>query len=103
MSALLPIFVTGIARAQGSPMNTSDPASQAPEGPLVAEPPPVAPPATATSVPAVPAPPAPKKSEESSCKFAYHGFLRAPLRLGVGKRLDSDLPPGYDISGSKVT
>jgi hypothetical protein len=56
-----------------------------------------------THIPLPSAPPPPAKHDESSWKFAYHGYLRAPLRLGVGKRLDSDLPPGYDVSGSRTT
>jgi hypothetical protein len=36
-------------------------------------------------------------SEESSWKFDYHGYLRAPLRFGIGKRLPEDTP-GYDPS-----
>jgi hypothetical protein len=36
-------------------------------------------------------------SDESSWKFDYHGYLRAPLRFGIGKRLPEDTP-GYDPS-----
>ena len=125
IAAALPLFFPALARAQGSPMNTGDPASQAPEGPAAEAPPPEPPPTIgekpatspgplrplpitapgtqASTVPQGPPPPAPKKNDESSWKFSYHGFLRAPMRVGVGKRLDSDLPPGYDVSGSRVT
>ena len=69
-------------------------------------------PALATSLSSVPAavlptappsPPTPKKSDESPWKFAYHGYLRAPLRFGIGTRRDSDLPAGYDVSDTRTT
>lgn len=44
-----------------------------------------------------------KSPDESAWQFSYHGYLRAPMRIGIGKRLKSDLPPGYDISGSRTT
>ena len=60
--------------------------------------------APGTQVATIPSRPAPlPKRDESSWKFSYHGYLRAPMRLGVGKRIDSDLPPGYEISGSRTT
>lgn len=60
--------------------------------------------APGTQVATIPSAPAPlPKRDESSWKFSYHGYLRAPMRLGVGKRVDSDLPPGYEISGSRTT
>jgi hypothetical protein len=34
---------------------------------------------------------------ERSFEFGYHGYLRAPMRVGVGKRLPEDTP-GYDVS-----
>lgn len=36
-------------------------------------------------------------ASERSFEFGYHGYLRAPLRVGIGKRLPEDTP-GYDVS-----
>jgi hypothetical protein len=53
------------------------------------------------------APPAPtwatgkKPSDESAWKFDYHGYLRAPMRMGINKALPEDTN-GYSVSGSKV-
>ncbi len=53
-------------------------------------------------------PPAPtwvsgvKNADESTWKFDYHGYLRAPMRVGVNKQLPSDTN-GYTVSGSKTT
>jgi len=35
--------------------------------------------------------------DEQAFKFDYHGYLRAPMRLGIGKRLPEDTP-GYPVS-----
>jgi hypothetical protein len=35
---------------------------------------------------------------EAQWKFSYHGYLRAPMRIGLGKRLPEDTN-GYTISG----
>jgi len=71
---------------------TSEPATLPPLTP--ARPAPAAPP---------PVPPPSVSHEPSSWKFGYTGYLRAPLRFGIGARRRSDLPPGYDVSGTKTT
>lgn len=43
-----------------------------------------------------------KNADESTWKFDYHGYLRAPMRLGVNKSVASDTN-GYTVSGSKTT
>jgi hypothetical protein len=75
----------------GQELATSEPATL-PPNPASARP--------ATVVP--PKAPAPAKSEESGWKFGYHGFLRAPLRFGIGERRPSDTN-GYDVSGTHTT
>lgn len=42
-----------------------------------------------TSTPVVP-PPAARASADRGWKFDYHGYFRAPLRVGLGKRLPED-------------
>jgi hypothetical protein len=37
------------------------------------------------------------EGDERSFEFGYHGYLRAPMRVGIGKRLPEDTP-GYDVS-----
>lgn len=54
------------------------------------------------------APPAPtwvsgvKNADESTWKFDYHGYLRAPMRIGLNKQLPSDTN-GYTLNTSKTT
>lgn len=43
-----------------------------------------------------------KNADESTWKFDYHGYLRAPMRIGLNKQLPSDTN-GYQVSGSKTT
>jgi hypothetical protein len=42
-----------------------------------------------------------KPSDESAWKFDYHGYLRAPMALGINKALPEDTN-GLQVSGSKV-
>jgi hypothetical protein len=42
-----------------------------------------------------------KPTDESAWKFDYHGYLRAPMRMGINKALPEDTN-GYTVSGSKV-
>lgn len=39
---------------------------------------------------------------ERSFEFGYHGYLRAPMRVGIGKRLPEDTP-GYDVIQGETT
>src|SRR5262249_34172551 len=89
------------ASASSSANGASTASPDTPPGPALATAPVGVP---AAGLPAAAPPPPPSnKSGESAWKFSYHGYLRAPLRFGVGRRRDSDLPPGYDISGTRTT
>ncbi|HTQ05302.1 MAG TPA: hypothetical protein VMI54_15670 [Polyangiaceae bacterium] len=68
--------------------------------------PPLTPEGTAPSAKPASAPPPPPPSVShapSPWKFGYTGYIRAPLRFGIGVRRRSDYPPGYDVSGSRTT
>jgi hypothetical protein len=43
-----------------------------------------------------------KSGDESAWKFDYHGYLRAPMKLGIGKRLPEDTN-GYGIKDQGST
>jgi hypothetical protein len=38
-----------------------------------------------------------ESTDERSFQFGYHGYLRAPMRVGIGRRLQEDTP-GYDVA-----
>jgi hypothetical protein len=74
----------------GGPAGPGAPPTEVEEPPTKASPPPV------TRVSGV------KASDESSWKFDYHGYLRAPMRFGIGKTLPEDTN-GYGVSGTNTT
>jgi hypothetical protein len=42
----------------------------------------------------------PEKAGSSEWKFDYHGYFRAPMRVGMGKR---DVQPGFEVEGASDT
>ncbi len=74
--------------------NAGGPAGPMPENPSRAEAPP----------PASAAPRIPTEPEDSggSWHFDYHGYLRAPMRIGIGRRLPEDTN-GFGVSGRSAT
>jgi hypothetical protein len=72
------------------PAGPGAPPTEVEEAPTKASPPPM------TRVSGV------KAADESSWKFDYHGYLRAPARFGIGKSLPEDTN-GYTVSGTKTT
>ncbi|HEX5100519.1 MAG TPA: hypothetical protein VFV94_13515 [Polyangiaceae bacterium] len=113
LSLAVALLLAVIARSAHAEDTASDAAPDpTPRAPTIAEEPSTAPGPTrpipmlapGTQVATMPSrPAAAPKRDESSWKFSYHGYLRAPMRLGVGKRIESDLPPGYELDGSKTT
>jgi hypothetical protein len=42
----------------------------------------------------------PEAAGSSEWKFDYHGYFRAPMRAGIGKR---EVPPGWEVDGASDT